>query len=249
MTKKETIFAILFFGLVLFVSGQDTTFYDRNWKRIASIDSIYYYTIYEHDSDSINKATERNYFKSGQIQSEINYSNFHTKKIDGKRKEWYENGQLKKDIDFQNDLFNGELLVYWEDGKLKRHDTYKKGKFISGKCYDKSGTKIKHYDYSMIPEFVGGLEGLYYYLQQTIEYPEAAHKKGIQGIVYITFFVDTAGNIFDSKIAKGVDELLDKEALRVVSKMPPWTPGREDNEKVIAKFNLPIRFTSVNAHK
>ena len=46
----------------------------------------------------------------------------------------------------------------------------------------------------------------------------------------------------DIKILKGVHELLDKEAIRVVKAMPNWTPGKQSGQTVRSYFTLPISF-------
>lgn len=93
------------------------------------------------------------------------------------------------------------------------------------------------------PEFPGGMEALYRFLQATLKYDKKAVKEGIAGTVYLNFKVDEAGNISDIKVLKGVHPLLDQEAIRVVSMMPPWTPGKfYDGSPVACTFNLPVSF-------
>jgi TonB family protein len=96
-----------------------------------------------------------------------------------------------------------------------------------------------------MPEFNGGQQGqqeLLKYLLKSINYPEEARKKGIQGKVYVTFVVDKEGSVKDVKIARGVDPALDAEAVRVVSSMPKWTPGKEKGKNVAVSFAVPINF-------
>ena len=93
-----------------------------------------------------------------------------------------------------------------------------------------------------MPEFVGGLAACMKYLGANISYPEEAIKNGIQGRVIVQFIVEKDGSITDPKVAKGVDPLLDKEALRVVSTMPNWKPGKQRGEAVRVKYTLPVSF-------
>jgi len=93
-----------------------------------------------------------------------------------------------------------------------------------------------------MPEYPGGLDSLRSELARSIKYPEDAAKKGIQGKVYVSFVIDEAGKVTDVTLARGVDPLLDKEALRVVKGLKDWTPGKEKGNKVKVAFTLPIQF-------
>ena len=92
------------------------------------------------------------------------------------------------------------------------------------------------------PEFIGGIEKLYEYLGNNINYPEQAKENGIQGKVFVQFVVWKDGSIKDVKVVKGTHKLLDKEALRVITKMPVWKPGKQRGKNVNARFTLPIKF-------
>lgn len=93
-----------------------------------------------------------------------------------------------------------------------------------------------------IPEFPGGMEALMRYLSMNIRYPEEAQKADIQGRVIVKFVVNQDGSVSDAEVVKGVDESLDKEALRVVSSLPKWTPGTVNGKAVDCYFTLPINF-------
>lgn len=71
-------------------------------------------------------------------------------------------------------------------------------------------------------EFPGGVAALMRWLNNNMRYPEAAQQNDIQGRVTVNFVVEKDGSIANVKIAKGVDKDLDREALRVVKKMPKW---------------------------
>ena len=93
-----------------------------------------------------------------------------------------------------------------------------------------------------VPEYKGGDEARIKYLQQTIHYPEKAKEKNMQGTVYITFVVEKDGSVSNIKVLRGVCESLDAEAVRVISSMPDWTPGRQRGKAVRVQYNMPIRF-------
>ena len=94
-----------------------------------------------------------------------------------------------------------------------------------------------------MPEFNGGQEGLFNYLQNNLVYPKKAKENGIEGTVVVNFVVGTDGQTRNVKILNSVNQLLDAEAVRVVRVMPKWTPGYQKGEKVSVSYNLPIKFS------
>ncbi|HOR40261.1 MAG TPA: energy transducer TonB [Paludibacteraceae bacterium] len=93
-----------------------------------------------------------------------------------------------------------------------------------------------------MPEFPGGEAAMNQFINRTIRYPVIAQENGIQGRVVVQFVVNTDGKIVDVEVVRGVEESLDKEAVRVVKAMPPWNPGRQGGKNVRVKYTLPIRF-------
>ena len=93
-----------------------------------------------------------------------------------------------------------------------------------------------------MPSYPGGMGALMQYLSSHIKYPVIAEENGIQGRVICTFVVERDGSITDVKIAKSVDPSLDKEAMRVVSSMPKWIPGKQNGSAVRVKYTLPVTF-------
>jgi TonB family protein len=94
-----------------------------------------------------------------------------------------------------------------------------------------------------MPEFPGGEEKLYKYLQKNIQYPDSAKVKGIQGTVYVRFIVDDQGKISEVTLLRGIGGGCDEEAMRVVKLMPDWIPGKQNGKAIPVYFTLPIKFT------
>lgn len=95
-------------------------------------------------------------------------------------------------------------------------------------------------------EFPGGMGALMKWLSNNIRYPEAAQQNDIQGKVTVRFVVEKDGSIGAVNILKGVDKDLDREAIRVVKKMPKWQPGKNNGVPVRSYFNLPVQFRLQN---
>ena len=92
------------------------------------------------------------------------------------------------------------------------------------------------------PEFPGGTSGLAKWLGDNIKYPAEAAKQGIEGRVIVQFVVGIDGTVSNVKLMRPVNPLLDQEALRVVTAMPKWTPGKQDGKPVAVKYTIPVTF-------
>ena len=93
-----------------------------------------------------------------------------------------------------------------------------------------------------MPSFPGGPAAMFEYLSKAIRYPVDAEKNGIQGRVICTIVVEKDGSISDVKVVKSVLPSLDKEAVRVVSSMPRWNPGKQSGSTVRVKYTIPLTF-------
>ncbi|MBN1416023.1 MAG: energy transducer TonB [Bacteroidales bacterium] len=129
--------------------------------------------------------------------------------------------------------------------------------------------EIIYFKADQMPEFQGGgMEYVQKYVQQHITYPENAKKAHIQGRVFVQWIVDEKGNVVDVVVLKSVDagkakakevtvvgytkeeqheaqsaiNDLDTEAVRVISSMPAWVPGKQDGKPVKVQYVMPIMF-------
>ena len=93
------------------------------------------------------------------------------------------------------------------------------------------------------PKFQGGdANDFSKWVNQRLVYPEVAKENGVQGRVMLQFTVKTDGSVSDVKVLRGVDPSLDKEAVRVVSMSPKWTPGKQRDRKVKVTYTFPVIF-------
>lgn len=92
------------------------------------------------------------------------------------------------------------------------------------------------------PSFPGGQGALMQWLRDNIKYPVIAAENGIEGRVIVQFVVSKSGSISNVNVVRGVDPSLDKEAVRVVSNMPNWTPGKQNGTTVNVRYTLPVTF-------
>jgi len=93
-----------------------------------------------------------------------------------------------------------------------------------------------------MPGFPGGEKALMEFIYENIRYPEEARQAGIEGRVVIRFCVNYNGAVDRVSVIKGVHPLLDNEAIRVVSLLPPWEPGKQGGKPVNVWYSVPINF-------
>lgn len=91
------------------------------------------------------------------------------------------------------------------------------------------------------PEYPGGPGEMAVFIQENFEYPEMAREMGEQGTIWVEFVVYSDGKIKDVKVVKGVSESLDREAKRIVNRMPKWKPGEQAGKKVNVRYTIPIK--------
>lgn|SRR5574344_129941 len=92
------------------------------------------------------------------------------------------------------------------------------------------------------PSYPGGEQEMLKFIRNELKYPPIAKENGIQGRVIVEFVIDKNGKVTKIRTLKGVDPLLDKEAERVVSMMPAWTPGKQRGKAVPVTFMLPVSY-------
>ena len=106
----------------------------------------------------------------------------------------------------------------------------------------KNGGNVCFDELANSPSFPGGDAALSLWFDENLQYPPEAAKKGIQGTVVVSFTVEVDGAIKNVKVVRGKDPLLDKEAVRLMSIMPKWNPGKQNGEPVAVSYTLPIKF-------
>ena len=79
------------------------------------------------------------------------------------------------------------------------------------------------------------------HIRRNFRYPEIAQEMGIQGRVYVNFIISKDGSISNIRM-RGPDKNLEKEAQRIISKLPSMIPGKQRGRAVRVPFSIPITF-------
>ena len=95
--------------------------------------------------------------------------------------------------------------------------------------------------------FMGGDEGTFRnWVQQNVKFPQIALENGIQGRVVLSFVIEKDGRLTNIQVLQTPDRSLSEEAIRVLSKSPKWSPGKQRNQVVRVKYTLPVDFRVQN---
>jgi len=94
-------------------------------------------------------------------------------------------------------------------------------------------------DVQVKPEFQGDISKFF---TDNIQYPDSARQNNIQGSVYLDIVIEKDGSISNITVLRSPDVSLSKEAIRAVSTMPKWMPGKQNGVPVRVYVNIPVRF-------
>lgn len=97
-----------------------------------------------------------------------------------------------------------------------------------------------------MPMFPGGQEEMKKFIQKNLEFPKTALEKKVNSKCYIKVIIKPDGSVSGIQVLKGVVDCpeCDTEAVRVITMMPKWIPGKQNGRAVSVYYNIPILFSS-----
>lgn len=114
---------------------------------------------------------------------------------------------------------------------------------IASTCFLEEENAIAFQDTEVKPSYNGGDANQFsLWVNNQLTYPKEALKKKIQGTVFTRFTIEPDGEVSNVQVLKGVDPSLDKEAVRVISSSPRWSPGFVDGKAVRVTYTFPVIF-------
>lgn len=176
--------------------------------------------------DGYKNGISLRFFENGKTYSEDFYSNG---RKDGTSTHFFSTGEIYYSV------------IYMEGSAIKSNYSESKDYALIKKD-EQEILSLNDGESQILPEFLGGEEGLKSYISKCIEYPIIAISHNQQGTVYTNLVINTDGTLSEIHILKGVTEELDTEAIRVINKMPPWIPGFQNGLPIAVQYNLPIKF-------
>lgn len=95
---------------------------------------------------------------------------------------------------------------------------------------------------SIEASFPGGSRALIEFMNDRLDYPEIALEMEEEGTVFIRFTIERDGSVTRVQVIKSANDVLDREAKRVVRRMPRWIPAEENGRRAVSEHTLPIAF-------
>jgi protein TonB len=203
--------------------------------------------------DSVSGVVRRCY-PSGKLKEYIPYADLRRHILHGTVSTWDENGQMRTKEEYVGGYRQGQLLTYYPDGTLQRHDTYSHGQGLVGTCFGPDGRPVPYSPYEQLPLYPGGGAVLVKEIQrrihlspadmQQLRYWESSKQRFLGGEVKVTFTVATDGAVKDvtideSSMRPSVNSKI-LAAVQGVSKR--FIPGRRNGQPVEARLELPVSF-------
>jgi TonB family protein len=170
-------------------------------------------------------------YRTGELMMIGAYKDASLKVAHGDFKYYYANGIVESEGKCRNGNKVGTWKRWSYDGTQKPDRQYVDENF---KRTNRTTASAK---------FPGGIAALQQMVNDSLQYPAEARERRIEGTVYVTFTIDTSGEVRNPEISEGVFYLLDEEAMRFVSTMPTWTPATRNGIPVESSFIMPITFS------
>lgn len=230
---------------------------DGPWKNYHNNGNVSSEGIYQEGDPA---GRWKNYFSNGLVSRDYKYETKNNKTkiyllnvndslgnkmvVDGKgyAKDFDEWTDCYEEGPYENGVRTGE----WKGKHAKNLFTfveyYQADTLVKGESTDSVGNKYQYNIADLKPEFGGGQGEMMKFLVKNIRYPEMEANETIQGRVYVGFYISLDGSVKNVSVKRWVSPGLDKEALRVVEKMPKWKPGLVRGVPMERKYILPINF-------
>ena len=139
--------------------------------------------------------------------------------------------ELEYLYNYTMELVNGEAPAFRPDASARPSDAPR--------------AAIPFYECDIPPTFLGSSDPKVFmekWVYAYLKYPDEAVRNGIQGRILVDFIIDEKGKVKDVKVLRGVDPLLDAEAVKVISASPDWKPARMQGKKVSSEISLYVEF-------
>jgi len=167
---------------------------------------------------------------------------------------------LRNTVKFTPPVIKPDEMVQEEEQPISQKEAVETKSAISNVTYDKgtddiaaplanttTKTQITEEEKPFViveqmPQFPGGEKEMMKFIKNNLRYPSTAIEMGISGTVTLNFVVGKDGRITRIHIIRGIGGGCDEEAVRILEKMPPWSPGRQGGIAVLVTYTVPFKF-------
>jgi len=238
----KSLFTLIIIFTAIEIKAQDTIWFDVS-NEVTIKSNAWYYKLTNYTKTNNGEYFCEKFWINNTIKARFTCSDEKLQDFNDSYISWYDNGQVEDSGIYVLDKKHGTWKYYFPNGQLSGIVDYKDDKRVEEKYWDIDGKQVKdNKEANTITEFIGGFKNLSKYLSKNIKYPTIARKNGIQGKVIVSFVIDEKGNVINPHIRKSVNPDLDKEALRVITEMPRWKPGKSYNRYSKIRFIFPVNF-------
>lgn len=263
---KEFLTFFSFMISICVFSQSDTVFFNSDWQSTSKAKAEYYRIYSKHPNGFLVMDM---FMESNKPQMIAVCSSLDPLVKNGRCSFYHSKGFKTSQGNFKDNKKTGVWVAYYDgglDSAVTRFDDLG-GEFIErlpntysifplsdeDRKYAKMGVVYSGANglVEKMPSFKGGEAAMMKFIRKNIKYPELERNAGISGTCYVGFVVEKDGKITNARILRGLPNGpgCDKEALRVVNKMPKWKPGLQNGKPVRVQFNLPIKYTLTSAKK
>lgn len=233
-TLKKSFSTLLFLGINIFARAQtvDTIWLNSKWEKSVKDKASYYRTVKTAEDKKNFEVSD--YYITGEIQMTGNYLSLDTPQLrQGAFTWWYRNGNKKAAHVYDNNQLQKE--TEWDmNGKVTNE-----GQYIQVWSMENGKEILSLARIDRMPEFPGGMNKAYQFITKNFNYSEDLVPRPT-GRIIVSFTINSKGKVIQPKIFQSLHPMLDQEAIRVISSMPRWTPGRQNGKDVDVKMRLPI---------
>ena len=185
--------------------------------------------------------TVKRFYLSGKLCEYTAYASIPDEVRHGVRMVYYETGQISVSERYSASLLEGERLMYYPTGVVKRRDLFDKGVRTKGEYFMADGASAAYVEAEEWPVYeTGGLAEIVAAIQRAAYYPRMAQAQNIEGKVFVAFSATETGEITDIRVVRGIN-LLNESAIKAVKSLHRFAkPGRVEGKAVKIGFTLPV---------
>lgn len=239
---------ILFGPILLYSQKTKEYFINQNDKKVDKINAVYYRSV----TKSGNEWLVTDSYLNGNIVRRTAFSDSFLKKRTNRYSYYYINGTpYCEGYGYVNDKKHGKWKYFYINGKIKQEEEYTLGK-ITGKWtwYNEEGEQTNNVDYASKEiiakkikkaKFPGGVNAYSKYIDK-LKKPKESFKKGYSGKTYLSFKIDTMGNIKNAEIIISGNEEMDSLVIKRIKQMPKWTAASKFGKPVESWFLQTVSF-------
>lgn len=117
---------------------------------------------------------------------------------------------------------------------------YEEPEEIEEEIIEEDNSIFNLYELQQKPEYPGGMAALLGYVQRNYKVPSRDIEEGNKGKIFVQFVIEKNGRVGDVTIARGINDRLNKEAIRVIKSLPKWSPGMNAGAPARVRYVFPI---------